>query len=98
MGFSTDTSVVEKTRVNEVLPWRVVFYNDDRTTFDLVILILMSIFNKSIDEASEITTRVHVEGRATVGAYDHEIAETKQLEATRIARHYGSPLVITIEK
>ena len=102
MGFesitNTNTSVIEKPRVDEMKPWNVVFYNDNFTTFDLVIFILLEVFDKSLSEAAAITQQVHEKGRAIVDSYEHEIAETKALEATQIARINNSPLAITIEQ
>lgn len=88
----------EELEVTEPSMWFVIFHNDDTTTMDFVIMLLMQLFHKDIDEATKIMLDIHVKGRAVVGCYTHEVAEEKMNTATRTARAYGFPLAITIEE
>ena len=76
----------------------VILYNDDVTTFDFVINVLVDVFEKDFDEASELTMQVHQEGAAKVGSYPHEIAETMVSQAISMARASGFPLRCEIER
>lgn len=77
--------------------FNVVFHNDDFTSMEFVITVLVQIFNKGIDEAMAITQSVHVQGKGIAGQYTREIAETRQTHAMDAAKKYEFPLQITIE-
>ncbi len=77
--------------------FRVVLYNDDYTTFDFVISILMQVFRKSEQEAVRITMHVHQRGKGVAGTYPREIAEMKVREVHQLAEAAGYPLRAGIE-
>ena len=77
---------------------RVVLCNDDYTTFDFVISILMQIFNKSEKVAQQITMSIHKTGRGVAGTYPREIAETKVSQVHEAAEAAGYPLRAIIEE
>ncbi len=97
---SVKTKVSSKTKADIQYPdrYNVVFINDDYTPMEFVIHLLVEIFNKSINQAKDITLTIHQEGRAIAGTYNHEIGEQKVQEATMISRHNGHPLQIVLEK
>ncbi|MBQ8035436.1 MAG: ATP-dependent Clp protease adaptor ClpS [Proteobacteria bacterium] len=76
---------------------RVILYNDDYTTFEFVIHILMQVFKKSEDEAVHITKNVHIKGKGVAGAYPREIAQMKVAEVHKLAEEAGYPLRAGIE-
>ncbi|ROR41121.1 ATP-dependent Clp protease adaptor protein ClpS [Caminibacter pacificus] len=78
--------------------YRVILLNDDYTTFDFVIEILKSVFNKTEEEAINLTLKVDREGSATVGVYPYEIAEMKVNKVHSLARSAGYPLRARIEE
>ena len=78
--------------------FNVVFINDDFTPMEFVIHLLIEIFNKSINQAKDITLTIHKEGRAIAGTFNYEIGEQKVQEATTVSRHHGHPLQIVLEK
>lgn len=78
--------------------YNVIFNNDDLTPMDFVIQLLIEVFNKNLEEATNITMQVHVNGKGVAGTYSYELAEQKQGEAQLLSRHNGHPLKITIEK
>jgi ATP-dependent Clp protease adaptor protein ClpS len=78
--------------------FHVVLLNDDYTPMDFVIQLLIEIFNRNIEEATNITMDIHTNGKGTAGTYSHEVAEQKQHEAQMISRHHGHPLKIVLEK
>ncbi|MBU0995626.1 MAG: ATP-dependent Clp protease adapter ClpS [Proteobacteria bacterium] len=90
------SDIREKTK--EPPMYKVLMHNDDYTTMDFVVSVLMSIFNKSTFDAEQIMMRIHKEGIAVCGIYTYEIAETKVNEVHNLARHNGFPLKSTFEK
>ena len=60
--------------------------------------LLVEVFNRSLDEATSITMKVHDEGQGGAGTYSHEVAEQKQNETLMISRHNGHPLKVVLEK
>jgi ATP-dependent Clp protease adaptor protein ClpS len=77
--------------------YRVVILNDDFTTFEFVISVVMSVFNKTYEEACTIAETTHVNKKATVGTYSLDIARSKVAKATAMAREEGFPLRFDIE-
>lgn len=101
--MSTDIEVIEK--INETIKvsipkmYKVLLHNDDKTTFDFVITILVTIFHKSVEEAIEITKAIHVAGQGIAGSpYTHEVAEEKTVETISFARANGFPLTASYEE
>ena len=78
--------------------FQVILLNDDYTPFEFVIQLLIEVFNKSGDEAKQITSEVHQLGQGVVGYYNAEIAEQKASEATLLSRTAGHPLVVKVAK
>jgi ATP-dependent Clp protease adaptor protein ClpS len=78
--------------------YRVLLINDDYTPMDFVVEILMRVFNKSIESATQIMMNVHKKGSGVCGVYTYEIAETKTGTVHRMAEESGYPLRSTMEK
>lgn len=76
----------------------VILLNDDYTTMDFVVDVLMSIFHKPLPEASRIMLDVHRKGRGTVGTYSYDIAVTKVNQVHALARQNQFPLKCAIER
>lgn len=89
MSTQIETITQDKIEVSEPKKYKVIMHNDDKTTFDFVIGILVRLFAKSHQEALEITTQVHNNNYAVVGLYSKEIAEQKSQDAVTIARQNG---------
>ena len=45
-------AVIERTRVAPPRMWNVIMYNDDFTSQEFVIMVLMQVFHKSFEESS----------------------------------------------
>ena len=74
----------------------VLILNDDFTTFEFVIEVMMSVFGKTLQQAEEIAETTHVNQKAVVGRYSLDIAKSKVAKATRMAREEGFPLKFEI--
>ena len=78
--------------------YKVLLHNDDYTTMEFVVHVLVQVFRKSIDEATQIMFNVHERGIGVCGLFTYEVAETKVDTVTRMARENGHPLKCTMEK
>jgi ATP-dependent Clp protease adaptor protein ClpS len=84
--------------VTEIAPnWKVIFHNDNVTTFEFVIGALMRFFAYDYARALELTREVHFTGAAVVAVLPFEDAEFKQEQVTSAARCAGYPLSVSIE-
>ena len=92
--------VISETRdeVREPSRYKVFIHNDDYTTMEFVVEILMRIFNRSMEDATLTMLKVHREGAGLCGVYTHEVAETKVGAVHAVARDRGFPLKCTMEK
>ena len=83
--------------VTEPPLYKVLLHNDDFTTKEFVVTILVSVFNKSLDEATQLMWSVHRKGLGVAGVYPLEVAETKIGIVKSTAEEYGFPLKMTME-
>jgi ATP-dependent Clp protease adaptor protein ClpS len=77
--------------------YMVIILNDDFTTFEFVIEVLMTVFMKTYEDACTIAETTHLSQRAVVGSYSLDIAESKVKKATAMARAEGFPLRFEIQ-
>lgn len=93
--------IVEKIKAKVMVPpakYQVVLHNDDYTTMDFVIEVLMRFFGHDSNKATQIMFAVHKEGKGVCGIYSAEIAETKVFQVTHYAQENQFPLKCTMEK
>ncbi len=86
-----------RTAPKEPRKYNVIILNDDFTTFEFVIMVVMTVFGKSEAEACNIAETTHVHQKATVGSYTLDIAKSKVAKATAMARAEGFPLRFEIQ-
>ncbi|MEE4354995.1 MAG: ATP-dependent Clp protease adapter ClpS [Desulfococcaceae bacterium] len=84
--------------IQEPSMYKVLLHNDDYTTMEFVVEILMFVFNKSSEEATGIMLSVHKKGIGICGVYTYEVAETKVDTVSKLARENGFPLKCTMEE
>ena len=98
--YQTEDQVSSETRdeTREPSMYRVLLHNDDYTTMEFVIEILMYVFNKSPESAAKIMMNVHKEGIGVCGVFTHEVAETKVDTVHNLARESGYPLRCSMEQ
>lgn len=96
----SNTSTATQTRVKIKTPsmWRVLLHNDDFTPIEFVVELLRTVFNKETEEAIQIAQYVHERGKAQVGLYTKEVAQTKVSLAQQIAEEHQHPLLTTTEE
>lgn len=77
--------------------YRVLLHNDDYTTMEFVVDVLVRFFRKSPTEAARIMLEVHTRGVGVAGTFTREVAETRVAQVSEAAREEGYPLLLTIE-
>lgn len=87
----------ERTDLREPQRYKVTIYNDDFTTMEFVVKILVEVFFKSTAEAEALMLQVHHADKAVVGIYTYDIAVSKVTKATQMAREENFPLRLTYE-
>ncbi|GHV95338.1 ATP-dependent Clp protease adapter protein ClpS [Spirochaetia bacterium] len=85
-------------KLKEPEDYRVILLNDDFTTMDFVVEILMVIFHKNIEEANRIMLDVHQKGRGVVGVYSWDIAATRAEQVHKAATENEFPLRCIVER
>jgi len=95
---STQVLTQDDVETKEPEEYRVYLINDDFTTMEFVISILMTVFHKNLPEATKLTLEVHRKGRGMAGTYSYDIAITKIQQVHAMARQRGFPLRCTMEK
>ena len=86
--------------LEEVTPpplYKVLLHNDDYTTMEFVIHILMKHFGKNREAAKKIMLEVHEQGIGLCGLYTLEVAESKVAKVLRESKREGHPLACTYE-
>tara|TARA_Y100001936_G_C16051281_1_gene657978 strand:+ start:373 stop:780 length:408 start_codon:yes stop_codon:yes gene_type:complete len=90
-------AIAEKTKLKKPPMYKVLMHNDDYTTMEFVIHVLMKFFNKTYEEAHAIMLQVHNDGIGICGIFTHEVAESKSHKVNRYSRGKGHPLKSSIE-
>lgn len=98
MALQGETRENTRIRIREPKHYKVIMHNDDFTTMEFVVEILIDIFHKSEMEAERLMLMVHESGKAVVGSYPYDIAVSKVQSATARAKAEGFPFRMTIEE
>jgi ATP-dependent Clp protease adaptor protein ClpS len=98
METNIATKQKDKIKIKKPKQYRVIMYNDDFTTMEFVINILMVVFNKKLIEAEKIMLDVHEKGKGIAGLYSYDIAITKVSTAMSMAKENEFPFKLTVEE
>ncbi len=85
-------------KIAEPFQYKVILLNDDYTTMEFVVQVLIHIFQKPLEEAMKIMLSVHRQGAGLCGIYPREVAETKANLVHALAREKGFPLQCAVER
>ena len=98
---SSDTEISQKVReiVNIEPPkdYKVIYLNDNVTTYEFVIESLVNVFDYDEPEADSKMTEIHEQGAGIVAVLPFEVAEQKGVEVLLQAREQGYPLEVKLE-
>ena len=97
-AYEDSTLIEEEVETKTPPRYRVLIHNDDFTTMEFVVRVLIEIFRKSHAEATFIMLTVHHKGMGACGEFSRDLAETKVDQVTRLAQENGHPLLCTMEK
>jgi ATP-dependent Clp protease adaptor protein ClpS len=101
-GRADDAGVATERRTQRKLKrpklYKVLLHNDDYTTMEFVVFILMTVFHRSETDAVHIMLHVHKNGLGVAGVYTYEIAETRVAQVEALARQHEFPLRCSLEE
>jgi len=92
-----EVKTTTKERVKHNPMYRVLIHNDDVTTFQFVIDVLVSIFKRESNEAVDIAMEAHKSGVALVVVLPLEVAELRVDQAKSKSRAAKYPLTFSYE-
>ncbi len=95
-GVETVTRTRPKLKTPKL--YKVLLLNDDYTTMEFVVYVLVSIFRLAETEAVQIMLHVHKNGLGVAGVYPREIAETRISQVEALAREHEFPLRCSMEE
>lgn len=87
-----------KIKVEKPKLFKVLLHNDDFTTMEFVVWVLMHVFMRSEVESFDIMLKVHHEGVGIAGIYPFEVAKMKCDKAINLARARQFPFLCTVEE
>lgn len=96
--MSTKRELENEVSLMEPREYQVLLLNDDYSSMDFVIEVLMTIFHKTYEESEKIMLEVHKKERGLCGVYTYEVAETKVAQVAQKARKSGFPLKAVMEE
>ena len=94
----THTVTEEKTKVQKPALYRVVLLNDDYTPMEFVVWLLITVFQKTNEEATRLMLDVHYKGKGICGLYPYDVARTKVEQVKELAKSHQHPLECILEK
>lgn len=95
-GFDSET--IDEDQLQEPRQFKVLLHNDDYTSMDFVVEVLMNVFSKTEAEAFAIMMSVHEKGIGLCGIYTAEVAETKVQIVHQMAKARSFPLRCSMEE
>ncbi|UDQ96782.1 ATP-dependent Clp protease adapter ClpS [Lentisphaerota bacterium WC36G] len=96
--MSTKEQPIIKKKIAAPKMYKVLILNDDFTTMEFVVMVLMVIFKKSKQDAHSLMLQVHNDGFGVCGVYPYEIAETKVAFVSQLAQQNKFPLRCKLEE
>jgi len=96
-GTIEETETGNKSQVEKIPPYKVILLNDDITTMEFVVYVLVTIFKKDQETAFALMMAIHQQGSAVVDVLSFEEAEHRQSQVHSMAGREGFPLRCVIE-
>lgn len=86
-----------KPRLRKPPLYKVLILNDDYTPMEFVVEVLEIFFGMNREKARQIMLTIHTRGKAVVGVFSRDIAETKSHLVNQYARDNEHPLLSDVE-
>ena len=96
--FDTEYELDVIEQLDEPVLFNVIMHNDDYTSMDFVVAVLLDVFNYDIDRAVVTMLGVHHQGRAVVATIPKDIAEMKIAQVQKLADDAEYPFMLTLER
>lgn len=98
--FDEKVDIKEKIEmeIREPNKYNVIIHNDDYTSMEFVVQVLVGVFKKQVVEATKIMFDVHKKGRGIAGIYSYDVGVTKIVQAMEMCEESGFPLKLTLEE
>jgi ATP-dependent Clp protease adaptor protein ClpS len=96
-GVATELEKKTKQKLQRPKLYKVLLLNDDYTTMEFVVLLLMHVFHHDDSTAQAIMLHIHQRGVGVAGVYTYEVAETKVATVMELAEKAEFPLQCTME-
>ena len=87
----------QKQKLQRPKLYKVLLLNDDYTTMEFVVALLIHVFHHDEGSANAIMLHIHQKGAGVAGVYTYEIAETKVAMVAELAEKAEFPLQCTLE-
>jgi len=91
-------TVITKKKLKIPNRFLVILLNDDYTTMEFVVEVLMRFFSKSNEQANALMFKIHIEGEAVCGEYSFDVAQTKVTQVIEFSRKNDMPLMCIIRE
>lgn len=93
-----ELGTLEKRKVERPPLYEVLLHNDDYTTQEFVVFVLMKFFQHDGVAARKIMLHVHTRGVGVAGVFPFDVAETKAHQVVQFAREHEMPLQTSLRK
>lgn len=93
-----ETETLDELKLKYPKRYKVILLNDNYTSMDFVVDVLISLFHKSYEQAEAIMLEIHKNDRGVCGIYTYEIAQTKIMQVHKKAKDNGFPLKAIMEE
>lgn len=93
-----EITTLERVKLERPSLFEVVLHNDDYTTQEFVVIVLMRFFGHDETSAHAIMLNVHTRGIGVAGVYARDVAETKAVQVVTHARRQGMPLECSVRR
>jgi ATP-dependent Clp protease adaptor protein ClpS len=96
-GVATEVEKKAKQKLQRPKLYKVLLLNDDYTTMEFVVALLIHVFHHDESSAQAIMLHIHTSGVGIAGVYTYEVAETKVATVMELAEKAEFPLQCTLE-
>jgi ATP-dependent Clp protease adaptor protein ClpS len=96
--FDGGLQLEEEHKLDEPKMFRVILHNDNYSTMEFVIEVLMKVFHMTSEPAAKIMLDVHKKGKGICGIYTRDIAATKVNQVHNMAKEQNYPLKCSYEE
>lgn len=98
MNTVLEPEKVKKPKLIKPSFFQVLLLNDDYTTMDFVVKVLVKFFGKNESQANALMMKVHRDGEAICGIYSYDVAQTKVEQVISFSRENDHPLMCVLRK